>query len=127
VSIEANKSVVRAFIGSLCRADPDQSLVAEDAVWWIPGRGTISRDAFFDLAAGVNAMFKGPPVMKITAVTAEGDRVAVEAEGRAELKDGRLYENTYHFLFYLRDGLIREAREHNNSAVPAALFGRRLG
>lgn len=127
MSIEANKSVVRAFIDSLCRADPDRSLVAKDAVWWIPGRGHISRDAFFDLAAGVNALFTGPPVMKITAVTAEDDRVAVEAEGRAELKDGRLYENTYHFLFYVRDGLIREAREHNNSAVPAALFGRTLG
>jgi ketosteroid isomerase-like protein len=79
--------------------------------------------AFFALAAAVNATFTGPPVIKITAVTAEEDRVAVEAEGRAELEDGRLYENTYHFLFYLRDGRIREAREHNNTAVPAALFG----
>lgn len=126
MSIEANKKVVRAFINSLCRADPDRSLVAEDATWWIPGRGSISREAFFDLAAAVNAIFTGPPVMKITAVTAEDDRVAVEAEGRSELKDGRLYENTYHFLFYLRDGLIIEAREHNNSAIPAALFGQKF-
>jgi ketosteroid isomerase-like protein len=123
VSVEANKKTVLAYIDSLNRADPDRSLVAEDAVWWIPGRGTIDREAFFALAAAVNATFTGPPVIKITAVTAEEDRVAVEAEGRAELEDGRLYENTYHFLFYLRDGRIREAREHNNTAVPAALFG----
>ena len=38
---------------------------------------------------------------------AEGDRVAVEAESHGELKNGKTYNNTYHFLFVFRDGKIR--------------------
>jgi len=122
MSVAENRKVALAFVDSLCRGEPDQALLCEDAVWWIPGRGTIDRPTFLGLAAAVNALFAGPISMTITAVTAEDDRVAVQADGHADLKDGRSYDNTYHFLFYLRDGRIREAREHNNSAVPAALF-----
>jgi ketosteroid isomerase-like protein len=122
MSIEQNKKTVLAFIDSLCRGAPDPALLAEDAVWWIPGRGMIDRATFLGIADAVNALFAAPVTMTITAVTAEDDRVAVQADGHADLKDGRVYANNYHFLFYLRDGLIREAREHNNSAIPAALF-----
>jgi ketosteroid isomerase-like protein len=122
MGIEENKKTVLAFIEAFGRAEVDQSLLCEDAVWWIPGRGFIDRATFIGIVDKVNSLFVAPPAMKVTAVTAEGDRVAVEAEARADLKDGRVYANTYHFLFYLRDGRIREAREHNNSAVPAALF-----
>jgi ketosteroid isomerase-like protein len=127
MSIEQNKKTVLAFMQSLCGDTPDQSLLCEDAIWWIPGVGTIDRKTFLATAASVQDRFKGPGALTPTAVTAEEDRVAVEAKGRFELTDGRLYENTYHFLFYLRDGLIREAREHNNTAIPAALFGMSLG
>ncbi len=51
-------------------------------------------------------MFKAPSVITVQGVTAEGDRVAIEAEGRAELKNGRIYANRYHYLFVLRDGKI---------------------
>lgn len=123
MSIEANKQTVLAFIASLSRGELDPSLLTDDAVWWIPGRGTIDRKTFQGIVEAVNALFTGPATMTVTAVTAEDDRVAVEASGHADLKDGRVYDNTYHFLFYLQGGRIREAREHNNSVVPAALFG----
>ena len=35
----------------------------------------------------------------LTGITAEGDRVAIEAQGYAKLKNGKTYENLYHFLF----------------------------
>jgi ketosteroid isomerase-like protein len=127
MSLEANKKTVLDFIASMGRGEPDESLLCEDAVWWVPGRGIIDRKTFFGVAAKVNALFVDPPAMQVSAVTAEGDRVAVEASLRAPLKDGRVYDNTYHFLFYLRDGLIREAREHNNSVVPPQLFAGSLG
>jgi ketosteroid isomerase-like protein len=123
MSLEENKKTVLAFIASLSRGKPDETLLTDDAVWWIPGVGTVDRKAFFAIADNFQSQVKTPVQMDVVAVTAEDDRVAVEANGRAELQDGRIYANTYHFLFYLRDGRIREAREHNNSAVPAALFG----
>jgi ketosteroid isomerase-like protein len=123
MDLAANKQAVLAFIDSLSRGQPDESLLTDDATWWVPGMGTLSRAQFFALSEAFQGLVKAPAKMSVVAVTAEEDRVAVEASGEAELKDGRVYANTYHFLFYLRDGRIRHAREHNDSAVPAALFG----
>jgi len=123
MSIERNKQTALAFIRSLSTGQPDASLLDDDAHWWVPGMGTMDRAGFFALSDAFQAHAKAPVTMEISAVTAEEDRVAVEASGRAELKDGRIYANTYHFLFRLRDGKIFEAREHNDSQVPATLFG----
>ena len=49
----------------------------------------------------------------------EGDRVAIEAESHFELNDGRVYNNTYHFLFLFRDGRICCAKEYNDSRYAA--------
>jgi ketosteroid isomerase-like protein len=123
MSLQTNKQTVLGFLKSLSSGKPDGKYLCADAQWWVPGIGTVSREAFFAMADNFHKLVKAPAVIGIDAVTAEEDRVAVEAHASAELLDGRMYENTYHFLFYLRDGKIREAREHNNSAVPAALFG----
>lgn len=123
MDLTTNKHTVLAFIDSLSRGHPDETLLTDDATWWVPGMGAVSRAQFFELSDAFQGLVKAPAKMSVVAVTAEEDRVAVEATGEAELKDGRIYANTYHFLFYLRDGKIRHAREHNNSAVPAALFG----
>jgi hypothetical protein len=45
-------------------------------------------------------------------MTAEGDRVAVEAESKARLANGTLYHNRYHFLFVVRDGRIQVVKEY---------------
>ena len=45
-------------------------------------------------------------------ITAEGDRVAVEAESYAKMKNGKTYQNTYHFLFIVRDGKIQSVKEY---------------
>lgn len=123
MSIAENKQTVLAFLKSLSTGQPDARLLCDDAHWWVPGMGTIDRAGFFAISDAFQSYAKDPVTMEISAVTAEEDRVAVEASGRTELKDGRIYANTYHFLFRLRDGKILEAREHNDSQVPAALFG----
>lgn len=48
----------------------------------------------------------------ITGVIAEGDRVAVEAEGDAVTSAGAPYRNQYCFVFTLRDGLISQVNEY---------------
>ncbi len=43
---------------------------------------------------------------------AQGDKVAVEAESFAELVNGKVYQNKYHFLFEIRDGQIYRVKEY---------------
>ncbi len=50
--------------------------------------------------------------MKVKGAIAEGDQVAVEAESWGELKNGRVYNQEYHFLITLRDGKISAVREY---------------
>jgi hypothetical protein len=50
--------------------------------------------------------------ISIGAITAEDDRVAVEAESKATLVNGALYHNRYHFLFVVRDGRIHAVKEY---------------
>lgn len=69
---------------------------------------------------------KKPIKLRLLAMTAEDDRVAVEADSHGELTDGRIYENAYHFLFRFRGGRIREVREYCCSYTAYDLFGRHL-
>lgn len=50
----------------------------------------------------------------VPGVTAERDKVAVEALSHGTHK-GRAYENRYHFLFTIRNGLIHEVKEYNDT------------
>jgi ketosteroid isomerase-like protein len=100
--------------------------MADDATWWVPGRGQIDRATFLGLANTFRGVLAGPFTMTILAVTAEDDRVAVETEGFAPMTDGRTYANSYHFLFRIQGGKIVEMREHNNSLVPHMMFGDKM-
>jgi ketosteroid isomerase-like protein len=50
-----------------------------------------------------------------TTLTAEDDRVAVLADSDGELVSGARYDNKYHFLFQLRDGLITNVWEYGDT------------
>jgi ketosteroid isomerase-like protein len=101
----------------------DESLLTDDVSWWVPGRGTVTKAEFIGMAAAFADMLDGPFSLTVKGVTAEGDRVAVEAESLGKLRNGRTYNNTYHFLFLFRDGKIYQAREYNDSAHAAEVFG----
>jgi ketosteroid isomerase-like protein len=101
----------------------DYSLACEDMRWWIPGTGYIDRDRFLILMERVKSILKTPVKVEIRHVTAEENRVAVEFDGHAELENGQSYDNTYHFLYLLRDGKILEQREHADSAYAKTIFG----
>ena len=48
----------------------------------------------------------------IKGLTAEGDRVAVEAESYGELVNGKVYNNEYHFMIEMSGGKISAVREY---------------
>lgn len=56
-------------------------------------------------------------------VTAEGDRVVVEAHGEARTKDGRDYNNCYCIVLELRDEKIVRIREYMDTDLTKRIFG----
>jgi uncharacterized protein len=121
MSTEENRATALKLVTTLGAGAPDMSLVTEDAVWWAPGRGEFGNAAFQKTAGTFAGMFKAPSVITVYGVTAEGDRVAIEAEGRAELKNGKIYANRYHYLFVFRDGKICRAKLYNDTKHAAEI------
>jgi ketosteroid isomerase-like protein len=118
MSAEANKKIVLGFFENLSagKVDDALALMADTGTWWVAGKfdlaGTKTKAQFAELFKGlVGSMPKG---LRITpkGITAEGDRVAVEAEGYGEVNNGKVYNNLYHFLVEVRDGKIQAVREY---------------
>ena len=118
-----NKATALKMIASLSAGRLDESLVTPDIQWWVPGQGMVSKDAFLGMAEAFAKLIPGGVEMKVHGVTAEGDRVAVEAESYGKLANGKVYNNTYHFLFLFRDGKIHLSKEYNDSKHAADVLG----
>jgi len=120
----ANVRQARRFIEHMASRDTAAAfaLLCDTASIWIAGRGTLTRAEARSLYDGATTLFVEGPDFEIFGVTAAGDRVALEVNGRALLANGRLYQNTYHWLFVFRDGKIEQLREYNDTAAGAVAF-----
>lgn len=94
-------------------------MLAPEATWWVLGDSEKIR---------VSGLRDGPRIERflrkvrrgfpdgltatIEGVTAEGERVAIEATSSAQLGGGGTYGNRYHFLVRVRDGRVIEMREY---------------
>ena len=68
--------------------------------------GTFTKARIREAAGRIFEAFPQGIRFTIHAMTAEGERVAVEAESRGMHVSGKLYNNFYHFLFQFRDGQL---------------------
>jgi len=116
---DQNKQLVTDFLEAFSSGDVDRTLsfLSETATWWVAGTmegisGTMDKESFRKTLAGQSAFTKAGVQLTPKAWTAQGDRVAVETESYSELKNGRVYNNLYHFLFVVRDGKIEAAKEY---------------
>jgi len=130
IDTEANKQLVSRFFATFSRGDVPALLDAmtDGACWQVMGRldgmsGRYDKAAFGPLVAGAAALYKsGALEIRPVAMTAEADRVAVEAEGFAELTDGRIYQPQYHFLITVRGGKVAEVREYMDTLHAKEIF-----
>jgi uncharacterized protein len=130
-SIEAqNKALVAEFMEIFSAGDVDEILAMMDdsATWWVGGTlegisGTKDKKGFGEMLGGISDGVTGGAI-RLTPheFTAEGDRVAVETESYAELKNGRVYNNQYHFVFEVRDGKIQSIKEYLDTEHTRAIF-----
>jgi ketosteroid isomerase-like protein len=118
MSAEENKRIVLGFLENLSAGKGAEVMnaLADSATWWVQGNfplsGTKTKAQFAELAGSLGPKIDGPLTLTPTGITAEGDRVAVEAKSHAKMKNGKVYQNTYHFLFIVRNGKIHEAKEY---------------
>jgi len=115
-----NKAIVALFFEVFSSGDVPAFLnaMADGGSWWVSGRlegmsGRYDKASFGPLVEGAKAIYKsGSLTITPVSMIAEGDCVAVEATGFAELTDGRTYSPQYHFLVTVREGKVFEVREY---------------
>jgi ketosteroid isomerase-like protein len=115
---EANKAIVREFFEAMNSGDTDYivNAYADDGCLQTMGgtliSGTFSKDQIQASAGGIFDVFPNGLRFDLVAMTAEGDRVAVEATSEGEHVSGQTYSNEYHFLFEFSNGKLKTLREY---------------
>jgi uncharacterized protein len=128
MGLKENKDAVIELFGHLSAGRRPQALamLAEDATWWSPRIGAISKAQFAEMSNFMDKIMKGPIKLTIGRMTAEDDRVAAEAESDGDVVNGKHYHNTYHFLVVVRGGKVHEVKEYTDTQYAADVFGELL-
>ena len=89
-----------------------RGLFADDAVWWVPGRGVMAgtyrgREAIFRFLAKLPKETSGTYGSELIDVLASEDRAAALYRARGE-RHGRRLELDQLLVFRIEDGLVRE-------------------
>lgn len=127
---EQNKQLVRDFMETFSTGNIDAFMeyMSDSATWWVAGTiegisGEKNMKEFRVMNGGIAEGTKtGSISLTPLAITAEGNRVAVETESYAELNNGRVYNNIYHFLFIVEDGKIQKVKEYLDTEHTRKVF-----
>ena len=121
MGIIGNKQIVRQYLNALSGGDVEGAfkLTSDSFTYWVPGPEDKIPVCGRHSRAEVKAMFEALPAMfpdglkfTVNGMTAEGDRVAVEAESLGKVANGGEYRQTYHFLFLVENGQISLQKEY---------------
>jgi ketosteroid isomerase-like protein len=116
--IEANKRIARDFMNAMSSGEAERilALYSDDVSIWtagsLPFSGFHDRTEVAALCQGLLGAFPEGLQFSIRAMTAEGERVAIEAEGLGTHASGKVYSQHYHFLLIIRDGKIAQMKEY---------------
>lgn len=131
MSIEKNKRTIEKYFEAVNRGDKDAILefLTDDFVFKGMGRHPDwmryqwGREAFADAPRDMSTNMKKPIVMNLRGMIAEDDRVAVQADSYAEMNNGKLYDNAYHFVFTFENDKIRSVLEYCCTYTVFDVFG----
>lgn len=114
---QASHRIARAYLAAVTDGDLPDSLLTPDMTAWITTGGTVGKAAYQHMIHVLKAMCATPLAFTVQALTAEEDRVVIEATSEATLVDGEPYRQTYIFVIRIRDGLICSIAEHYNALI----------
>ena len=125
-----NKRLVQDAFAAWARGENNAvfNLLADDVHWTVIGSTPVSRtymskQEFLEGAVKpLGQKLSGAIQPTVTAVSADGDRVIVQWEGRANGKNGTLYNQTYCWVMRLADGKVREGTAYLDTEIVSQLW-----
>jgi uncharacterized protein len=121
MNAQVNKQVAARLFQLFSAGDIEgvMGLFTDDATWWLPGKpgqlpvvGTRTKAQIGRLFQAMTQALDGPLQMTVKSAIAEGNEVAMEVESLGHLKNGRTYNQQYHFRISVRGGRIAAVREY---------------
>ncbi len=118
VDRDANKAVVHKFFEYIAAGDVSalMGLYSDRFSVWVAGSlpfsGVHQRAAIPAMVAGLRRVFPEGLRYTVRSMTAEADRVSVEADVRGRHVSGARYHNQLHYLFVVRAGKIESFKEY---------------
>jgi uncharacterized protein len=107
--------IASAFVRNIGRGGVERRFYADDLTAWSPLMGTISLEEYLPKLKAVSEVWARPLDVTIDTVTAQDNRVVLQARSNGQLLDGREYANTYLFLVeFDEENRIRHVREYFN-------------
>lgn len=130
MSTEQNKRIARELLAASAVHDGAKfaALMHPDATYWVIGQKHLFPVSGEKTRAEICAYMATPSIFAeacstIHTMTAEDDRVAVEAEFTGTLPNGRIYRNVYHYLMWFRDGQVLRVKEYLDTQSAVEFFG----
>jgi len=124
---EKNKQIAIKFFEALSSGSETYlDFYNDNSIIWTAGEneigGTRTKKEIISFAQGILEAFPNGIEFKITGITAENERVAVEVQGDAIHISGKPYNNFYHFLLKIKDGKIIELKEYMDTQLAAKIL-----
>ena len=124
---EKNKEIAIKFFEALSSgSEAYLDFYNDDSIIWTAGDnaigGTRTKKEIITFAKDILEAFPNGIEFKITGITAENERVAVEVQGDAIHISGKPYNNFYHFLLKIKDGKIIELKEYMDTQLAAKIL-----
>jgi ketosteroid isomerase-like protein len=112
-SVEDQVKIAVEYVQKIANGGIDEKYIAHDMCAWSIASRWMPRATYWPRLKNVKAIFTTPLEMTIDTITAQQDRIAVQAHSRGMLFTGEEYTNDYLFLIeFNEEGQIRHAREY---------------
>jgi ketosteroid isomerase-like protein len=113
----AGHQIVMRFFEGLGAGMLSDDLFTADMTVWTVSSGAADKARFLAGARLLASLFNGTLAYTVDSLTAQDDRIAVEAQSRGTLANGESYHNTHMYLFSIRDGRIAALSEYMNQTL----------
>jgi uncharacterized protein len=129
MSAAENKKIIQDMMAAWIRGQGGfLDLLADDVHWTVIGSTKVSRtytskQAFIDGAVKpLGEKISGAIQPTLRDIIADGDKVALQWDGRAVGKNGTLYSQTYCWVMRLENGKVREGTAYLDTELITQLF-----
>ncbi len=123
------KEIVDQFFSNVSngRIEDAFKLVSDDVIWWVPEElpfsGLKDKRAYMNIVQNIQRGFPDGFKLTVKSMIAEGDTVAAEVESDGLHTNGKRYQNKYHFLIKIKNGVFIHVKEYMNTLHLARLLG----